>query len=386
MSDVIDISVVSECAGFEALCPDWEALSACARRASIFTTWQWQFLWWKHYGADRPLRILVARLDGQVVGIAPWYVQTVRVLAVIPVRVLRPVGTGGDTAPDDLDPLLAPGHEHDVAAALARHLAQVDGWDVASVTDLDGDDVFASALTTALAPGCARVRRLPLVRISWARLPATWDDYLAGLSRERRYTVRNTRRKFFALPQARFFVHEGEAGLDPLIDRLIELHHQRWAARAESHAFSSPAYVDFHRAVMHACLARHQLRLYGLEAQGNIVALLYCYRHREGIYYFQGGFDPQLARLHPGAVLMGCAIEHAIGEGAQVFDMLRGEYRYKTEWAHETRTTVGIEALRPGIAAWVWRLRRERLPGLKRRLLRTLARLHGRALPTAVEA
>jgi CelD/BcsL family acetyltransferase involved in cellulose biosynthesis len=167
---------------------------------------------------------------------------------------------------------------------------------------------------------------------------------------------------------ARFVVWDNAATLDLAIDRLIELHAMRWEGRTERHAFSSTAYVGFHREVMHEMFARQMLRLYALEVAGTVVAMLYCYRFRDGIYYFQGGFDPGLSKLSPGSVLLGLSIESAIAEGCKVFDMLRGMHDYKAQWARQRHQMMELELFRTGLTSSLYRLRHDIAPRLKRGL------------------
>jgi CelD/BcsL family acetyltransferase involved in cellulose biosynthesis len=363
----VHVSVVSDLDGFAALRPDWRALLERARIASVFLSWEWLHAWWRHYGEGHGLRLLVARLGDTVVGILPVYLQKTRVLRVVPVRTLRFVGTGGDTSPDDLDALLDPAHEAATARAFAEYVVrEVGSWDVLFLTDMARDSAFRYALSevAGLGSGAEGVS----ARISYLDLPESWEAYLEAQHRDRRYTLRQTRRRIEAQPGARLFVWEDAARLDQAVDRLVALHHLRWQERGEEHAFSTPQYVAFHREVMHSCEANGWLRLYCLEIGGNIVAMYYFYRFRNQVHYFQGGFDPALAKLRPGLVLMGYAIQHAIGEGNHVFDMLRGEYEYKTQWAKERRETYYHRAYRRSPAALAYRLRHDWLPGLKSKM------------------
>jgi CelD/BcsL family acetyltransferase involved in cellulose biosynthesis len=309
------------------------------------------------------------RSGNELIAVLPLYVQRQRVLGPIGISLLRPVGTGGDTSPDYLGPLIAADYEKEAEIELARFLSsETSGWDVLRLSDLNSTTTFETAIAKACEPRGWRVRRGVSAAISYVSLPKSWDDYLNSLSRERRYTIRNTRRKFEALPESRFFVMSDSALLDQAIDRLIELHHRRWEEKDEPHAFSSPRYVAFHRELMHACLEKTWLRMYCLELAGEIIAIYYCYRFRDTVYYFQGGFDPARSKLRPGLVLMGYAIEHALNEGNTVFDMLRGEYEYKTQWAKEVRETRLLEAQRATLTTFAHRLRHEQLPLLKRYL------------------
>jgi CelD/BcsL family acetyltransferase involved in cellulose biosynthesis len=126
--------------------------------------------------------------------------------------------------------------------------------------------------------------------------------------------MRYARKRFEALESARFCVGSDPETLDTAVDRLVGMHHDRWKGRAESHAFSSVRDVAFHQELMRACIVAGTLRLYCLEVQDRIIAMCYCYRHRQGIYHFQSGFDPRYATYSPGSVLLGLLLEDAIRE------------------------------------------------------------------------
>jgi CelD/BcsL family acetyltransferase involved in cellulose biosynthesis len=366
----VQVRVVDSLSQFASLAEDWERLHAEAATASVFSSFDWQHLWWRSYHRGRPLRLLVAE-DKGVHGILPLYIDTMRPLR-WPVRILRLVGTGGDTSPDDLGPVLRRGRERQAAAALARALLGLGGWDVLLLTDMDPANEFYAEIKSRplLAAESGRSER-----IAFTALPATWDGWLKSLHRDRRYRIRNVRKKLNAAHQARFFVWQDGGTLDSGIDRLIQLHRKRWEQAGQAHAFSSPEYVGFHRAVMHACQARDRLRLYCLELDGQIAAIYYFYRFRHGVYLMQSGFDPDFSDVKPGQALLGYIVEHAIGEGHQLLDFLRGDHRYKDELATGERETVFFTALRPRPGALVYGFRKRLLPTLKARVLDALDRL-----------
>jgi CelD/BcsL family acetyltransferase involved in cellulose biosynthesis len=362
----VDIQLVDTPELFVRLREEWDALLAVAEEASVFVSWEWLYNWWRHYGQGHKLRILIARENGRLTGILPLYVQSVALYRRFGVELVRFIGTGGDTAPDYLGPLLAPGMEERTARALSEHLVNaLHGWTVLSLSDLKSESLFLGTLEAACrANGTAHTRTVS-ARIAYIPLPASWDDYLAGVSRDRRYTIRNTRKKFEALNDSKFYVWTEEEGVDRILDNLIDLHHRRWQEKGTPHAFSTSAYVGFHRDVIHACAPRGWIRFYCIEALGAPFAIFYCYRFRNQIFYFQAGFNPDYQRYRPGLVLIGYAAESAIQEGNTVFDFLRGEHLYKTQWGKASRMTQGISAYRPGLAARLYRLREERIPEWK---------------------
>jgi CelD/BcsL family acetyltransferase involved in cellulose biosynthesis len=370
------VRVVDSAAELASLEPAWEALQRDAAVTSVFASFDWQRAWWHSYGRGRPLRVLVAADGDAIVGILPLYIDTTTPLG-YPVRLLRLVGTGADTSPDDLGPPLAATREAEVARALADAVLALRDWDVLWLTDMDP----ACAFTAAMAAAARRARLGCLTgrseRIRYLTLPSTYEAWMGTLHRDRRYRIKSARKKLEAAHRdARFFVWSDGATLDAGIDRLAELHHKRWARTGEAHSFSTPEYVGFHRAVMHACFARDRLRLYCLELSGQIVAMYYFYRFRRRTYLMQSGFDPDFGNVKPGQVLLGHIVEHAIGEGNKVLDFLRGDHRYKDELAtgeRETRYLTGFRATHPG--SWVYRARRQVLPAVKAELMKALRRV-----------
>lgn len=373
---MIDVRVVDTEAGLAALERDWEELQASAKVTSVFETFDWQSLWWRFYGEPGRLRVLVAREGVVVVGVLPLWVQTVRTMR-YPVRLLRFVGSGGDTYPDDLGPILGAGREEETARALARAVMDLPGWDVLSLTDMQPESAFPAAMHAAIDGGGLARRAGRSERIALLKLPVTWDAWLASMHRDKRYRVKNIRKKLLAAhPDARFFVWTDAETLDRGVDRLVRLHRKRWSrTEGGSNSFATPEYVGFHRAVMKALHGKDRLRLYAIEAGGEIIAMSYFYRFRRRVYLMQSGFDPDRSDVKPGQVLLGHVVEHAIGEKNEVLDFLRGDHRYKDELATGERETVYLTAFRQRPGAWVYRTRRLVLPGLKARLKELRARV-----------
>jgi CelD/BcsL family acetyltransferase involved in cellulose biosynthesis len=370
-SGPILVRTVDTAAGFAALAADWGRLHDETSAASVFNSWLWQYQWWELYGAGRPLRILVATQAGQTMGILALYLHTAKVCR-LSVRTLRAVGTGGDTHPDDLGPVLSRGaSEAAVLEALAEAALRLKGWDVFLATDLSAPSSFARTVAHfARRTGMAATTG-GSEKISYVNLSGGWDAFLASLKGGRRARIRKARRKLLASHAARFFVWSDPAGMDGAVDKLVELHRKRWGASGLSESFASREYVETHRGIMKSCLDRGWLRLYCLEVDGEIAAMTYCYRFRDRVFLVQCGYDPALSRFKPGHVLLYYALEHAAGEGAEVFDFLRGEHRYKEELANGHRQTGYVAAFQSTLPAWVYRLRKIHLPRLKARLLST---------------
>jgi len=363
----IAVQFLTTAAEFARLAPEWNRIHGQAAAASVFNSWLWQYQWWQVYGAGQPLRIMVALEHGETVGILALYIQKTSVLGV-PVRILRFVGTGADTHPDDLGPVVAPGMEDAVASKLASAALRLSHADVVLLSDIEPQSKFARALEQA----ADETRRASLSevseRIAFVELPRSWPEFLQSLTSDRRTRLKSARKKAAAAHRLRFFVWDDSANLDRAVDRLAELHRSRWREAGSSASFATSEYIEFHRHIIKSAFPRGWLRLYCLELDGELAAITYCYRFRNRVYLMQAGFDPAKARSNPGRVLLGYALEHAIGEGNVVFDFLKGEHRYKDQLATAYRNTLGVRVFRNSPGALAYRLRRIWLPRLKARL------------------
>ncbi|OIQ83140.1 hypothetical protein GALL_350660 [mine drainage metagenome] len=361
------IEVVTTNAEFDALKDHWSELEAACQTSSLFVTWEWQRLWWKHYGANRTLRILIARDGDRLVGMLPMYLERYFARRALPVSKLCLLGSGGDTAPDDLDPLIHPDAGPGVAQGLVEYVfARLGGWDLLLCPDLDPEAPFTRALINAGRRSRGLLRVSDAREIIFGLLPQSqsWDDYLAGLSAHRRKGLRHKRRNFEQQEAAEVVLCDRADELDAAFDRLAHLHRQRWAGRTDEPAFSSAEYLGFHRELMHALLRRGALRLLELRLQGQTIAMRYGYRKRDTYFDLQSGFDPAFSSFSPGELSMGYSIEQAIREGCKVFDMLRGDYGHKRQFFAQTRSAVEVRLIRAWHLAWAYRLK-ERLASLK---------------------
>jgi CelD/BcsL family acetyltransferase involved in cellulose biosynthesis len=354
----MQIECISTTADFDALEPAWRALEARARHGSVFLGWDWQRLWWTHYGATRRLHILVARRERRIVGLFPLYFEIHRALHVLRVRKLRPIGAGGDTAPDDLGVLADPANEEEVVESFVRHLlASPERWHLLDLVDLPMQSPLVAFLRRYAAAQPEQVQFSAPKPIIYGDLPASWDGYRQSLSRNRREVLARKRRKFAQLPGTRFHQITAAPQLDAAFERLAALHRRRWRGRTDAPGFTSAPYLGFHRDLMHALLRRGRLMLFGLELQQQTIAMFYGFRDGDTCYYFQSGFDPDYAALSPGEVLMGYVIEAAIAQGCTRFDMLKGDYAHKRHFFQQTRQTVDVRVYRPGLVHWLYGIR-----------------------------
>lgn len=320
------VATVTDAAGLAALETDWQRLAAECPAATVFQTYEWNAAWWRHFGRvpGRRLRVLTFRSpEGALVGLAPlmtsfWYAT--------PLRRLSFLGTGTS---DYLDALASPGWEEQVSEALYQALEHTGGWQIA-----DFQQLREGALLRDRPPGDGgklAALDVPGEPCPYLALPPTWDMLLQSLGKKTRTNVGYYDRAL----QKVYQVEAGpvaEADLDGELAHLFELHQRRWNQRWLPGVFGGRRVQAFHRDAARRLLHQGWLRLFFLRLDGVTQASLYCFAYKDRLCYYQGGFEPTLARLSLGTVLTARAMQTAIAEGRAVFDFLRGDEPYKAKW------------------------------------------------------
>jgi hypothetical protein len=80
-----------------------------------------------------------------------------------------------------------------------------------------------------------------------------------------------------------------------------------------------------------------------------LIAILYCFRYKDCIYGYNGGYELDWSGYSPGRLLIAYSIQTAIREAARVMDMGRGDSEYKFYWTN--RIQVENEILFSG--SWI---------------------------------
>ena len=348
---MVAVSEVTTSDGLDALEGDWRDLLARAADATPFQSHEWQATWWRHHGRGR-LWVLVAHDNGVMVGLMPLHIMRYRATPLRQVRFL------GAPLSDFQEILAARGHERAVRDAFLDHLAaHASRWDLCDFADQrKGTSLTVGEMPAALRPLIVHHRVCPYVPLS-----ASWDEFTKRLSKNMRTNVGRRRRQVAKQFRAEYDVAD-DASLTTAMEELFRLHNARWRRRGVSGAFAGARMQAFHHEVARRFLARGWLRLHRLRLDGETRAAFYCFMLGRRVYYYLSGFDVAYGKFSIGNVLMAQAIERAIGDGADEFDLLRGDETYKFAWKAEERETlrliIGRPALRSSFALGAHRLER----------------------------
>lgn len=311
----------------------------------------WLVPWWEYYGepqrgrrSRRELCVLVVERAGAVIGIAPWFVERSPLWG----SILKQLG-GGEVCSDYQTLLAAPDDVREVAAAVAGFLsgAMRNHWDR---LDLDGctvdDEALAALVEELQSRGAPSERRCGPA--CWkVALPATYDEYLATLSKSHRKQLRRLERNVLNTSRARWHNVRTADEFALAWPIFVDLHQRRRQSLGDVGCFVSPSFEAFHEEMARTFLARGHLRLQWLELDGTPIAAEYHLVAGDTLYGYQSGIDPDRLDEEPGRLAGIAVIRQAIDEGLAVYDLLRGDEPYKAHWRARPTPTAQLTLVNP---------------------------------------
>lgn len=345
----IRIREIGHMAGLNALECEWDCLLGRSSVDSVFLTWEHARTWWEFYadGAMR-LKVLLAEDEaGKVVGIAPFMTAPGDSALKEGFRHLVMIGGTGDSLSEYLDLIIAPGCEVEIAKIFARYVVEkmADDWDVLRIgmarEDSTGLGAFADELQK-LGVELDRVRKHVSPSLE---LADSWESFLASRSQNFRRGVRVARKKLESGRGVTRRIVGDTSEISGAMDTLAELNRKRWGEEGAS--FKTEEFELFHRKLAERFLGRGWLYLSVIEADGVAVGARYDFVYGGKMWCFQGGWDPDFAKVGLGKVMVADVVEWAIGEGLNEYDFLGGDARYKREWSSTQRWLVDYEATNP---------------------------------------
>lgn len=305
-------------------------------------------------GAPREPRIVVLRRAGRVYAIGPCFVDCtpfrLRLSTIaLPSPRLRHLRIAGDgfLFAHGIDP-------SDCVAEIFSALMAAQprrSFDLIFLPTLTvGSPLWAYATgQAARAHGLRSVLASPAMEtIRALQMPASNDAWLRSMRPRSRQTMQRRTRKLaehFANEIALLRVTTPEQVPSFLAHRET-LYQRTWQAKAlGGRTYSREEQVAYY----HAIAERGWLRSYLLMAGGQPIAFVVGFQYRGVFHCVEPGYEPSLAALGPGSVLMHLIIEDLFADQRpDVLDFGFGENQYKRTLANSARDACAIYLTPPG--------------------------------------
>jgi len=324
---------------------------------SIYMTYDWLKTWWNFYGHRRELRLLVFRVNDDIVGLIPLYLDR---LGIWPLRLKVARLVGANIPPKVFNPPIHEAWAKDIFRSALQVLFGKEAVDVLSygpVSELHEPSVALPRACSGLSGRVTHTTDLGEVHSVFS-LPASLEDYFDGLSRSERKKRRHELQILQKECHTKVDVVSDPARLAEEFERFAEQHTAQWQSAGKLGHFGAwPKGKEYNAALVQAQGARGRVRFVRIVTDSRVISSQYVFAF--GDTYFaelpSRAIGPGWERLSLGAAGMIRTIESAIQEGKQRLEAGLGHYEYKLKMGAREHTvrTVRVVANQP--ASWIRR-------------------------------
>ena len=315
----------------------WQLLLPQTRHGSFFQSLDWLECYWKHFGDEQQLRVLMIVSRGSPIGIMPLVVRS------------EPTRVGSSrilTYPlHDWGTCFGPIGPNPTATLTTglRHIAETPrDWDAVDLRWVDRRNVdHGRTQTTMSLAGLGCVERV-WKRTATVNLDGGWEKYSTALSSKRRCELRRVERRLAEKGELRFerfrpppANSEVPVGADPF-DECVDLARRSWQGNSQdgttlSHDKVAPFFRESHEAALRAGAVDMAV----LRLDERPLAFAYNYHFAGRVYGLRTGFDPAFAKSGAGSVLWTSMLQDSCERGDSLFDLGPDSPNVKKRWATE---------------------------------------------------
>ena len=312
----LSVEIVDTGEGMQGLLADWNRVLADSGTDHVYLTHEWLSTWWRHFGHQRELFVVVVRDADGLVAIAPLMIARRRRWHGLTGRHLQFIGY---PQADRMDIIVARRREEAVRTTLDHCLARCERWDVCELSELDSE----SPNLPLLSEWCRSHRHLLLRRVCSGPPFLRLDDMppRGKLDKKLRYLRRRLEREHAAtFRRLRCSPEEIRRELP----RIKALAAKSWKARAGLGFFSDPALTAFYEDMSVTLAEREWLDLALLEVDSQLVSYRLGFRYARRFWDYDVGYDPDYHVHSPGMLLMDFVVGGSRELGLDAVDASRG--------------------------------------------------------------
>jgi CelD/BcsL family acetyltransferase involved in cellulose biosynthesis len=300
--------------------PQWRELLARDPNRHVFSTPEWNRVWWDEFKGNKDLFLLTMARGEDVVAIVPLYRKSEGDR-----KVLRFMG--GIDLTDYLGPICSEDDRDEVADALVEWLMTTDvEWDEFDAHNMPVPFGFADFLVDRADRRDLNFSLDQEETSALLLLPNSWDEYLDQLKSKDRHELKRKRRRIEREHPDAMIRRTTDETLETDLKIFVEMH--RGAEGMKGH-FMRPEIATFFERVAHAFAPIGWLRIDFLEIGERAIASSFAFELEGRFYLYNSAYEPEFGRLSPGFVLVSDLVKRAIDSDLRVFDFLRGPERYK---------------------------------------------------------
>jgi len=323
----------------------WQVLEDMNDELSFFHSWQWLECWISVYKPDALLTSV--KYEGETVALGIFGKHRECRHKILISDQLRLFQTG-NSVEDQIwvefnDLLCHPDHTEDARHACLKALLS---------SKYPADEIVISMMRQSQAknlindfPDVNTCLSTPTYRVNLSALTASNVAYLASLSRNTRYQINRSRRRYESLyGDIKITFAKSKIQAMTFWDEAGKLHLDRW----HDSGFQNPEFVRFHQEFISRYFDTGMIDIIKITAENHLIAIIYNIIYKGSVYFYLQGLQPETdGKLKPGLTAHTLLIEHYLQSGMRSYDFMGGDSQYKKQLSEEDGKLLVIKIQKP---------------------------------------
>jgi len=386
---MLKIAEINDFSHFLDLKSEWNEVLRRSKDDSIFLTWEWLYTYWKYFGKERKLRILLVEDKNKIIAIAPLRQQRVnfgsqiiqtmaepmgdrslRAASAIGYNVIEPMGYRST----DYTGLILTEREAECLVMLFNYLTENDDWDFIYLFDIPGTSMIPEAISriSEFIPAIEIAKGLMCPYIS---LPNSVEGFTQGLEGRFRKDLRRNLRNLKKNYQRVILKGYDEFGsVEEAMNIFFDLHQERWKSKNMPGVFNSQKVRDWYLEWARQFANKGWLALHFLTANDEPIAAHLAFEYKGVIHSGLTGLNSDFYGYGVGNLLTQHIIENCIRKGIKEFDFMKGSEPYKFKWDATYRRNTNIRIMNRKTASLLYDIGIKAIKKMK--IERILGKLH----------
>jgi CelD/BcsL family acetyltransferase involved in cellulose biosynthesis len=327
----MEIVEINKFKDFIALKDAWNKILKYAN-VDVFSTWEWLSTWWKYFGKNKKLLILIAKENDRIVGIAPLMYSIKRVFGTNQ-NIIEFIGSGySHTGYNDF--IILDQYEK-CANLFFDYLNNIsEDWIYTKLVDIP--EKSKSLIPLSMLSKRTDISHECLI----IPLPESFSVFLKTIQSRARKSFNAKLRSLNNNFVVKLVDYSNLDSVTQGMNILFNLHQERWRLKGRFKGmFADPRFKDFSLDIAKIFSEKGWLGLYALELSGKTVAILYGFRYNSKYYSNIGGLNSEFLIYDIGILLRFLVMEKCIKDKFVEYDFLWGTDFWKKRFRPKLKYT-----------------------------------------------
>lgn len=307
----------------------WDHLMGLNDTYAPFYSYEWILRWWKYFGNDSRLNLVLVREDDDAIGIAPFMISKkqsgIKRLEFI-------IDENGSRFDFIVTPECREIFFHSLSAYLYNNR---DIWDELFLNYFPCSSKNYESFKNTFTRDHYFIGENYFYS-PYIRLETDWENFLKTLSKKFRANLNADIRKVESQNIVCRMISR-EDDIKKVIEDVFDVEKKTWKQIQGTSLTADEQFVAFYRDIISDAWEKGSLYLGMMERNNDPVAYDFNWIFRNTVYSLKMGYDEEFKKLGPGKVLFAYTIKKSFEDGYKYHELMGVNEGFKGDWTKDNR-------------------------------------------------